>query len=92
MKYSSFEGGFDMAFFQKSTVVLGTVAYLLPEDGLGLTSETLLLAIVTPPALGELGLLRLFVLRHLPLLVVPAVDVTAIGHPRLWYIHLRNRK
>jgi len=30
---------------------------LLPEDGLGLTSETLLLAVVTPPALGELGLL-----------------------------------
>ena len=32
-------------------------SYLLPEDGLGLTSETLLLAVVTPPALGELGLL-----------------------------------
>jgi len=30
---------------------------LLPEDGLGLTSETLLLPVVTPPALGELGLL-----------------------------------
>ena len=44
-------------------------AYLLPEDGLGLTTETLLLSVVTPPTLGELGLLGLLVLSHFPLLV-----------------------
>ena len=87
MKYSSFEGGFDMAIFQKSTVVLGTLAYLLPEDGLGLTAETLLFSVVTPPTLGELGLLRLLVLSHLKLLMV--VAGTAVSPARFWHIHLK---
>lgn len=39
-------------------------AYLLPEDGLGLTTKTLLFAIVTTTSLGCSTFLRLFVLCH----------------------------
>merc|ERR1719461_1290022 len=56
---------------------------LLPQDGLGLASEALLLTVVPASALGLLGLSGLLVLRHLELLVrvAPrAVGVTALGH------------
>jgi len=49
------------------------MAYLLPENGLGLTTETLLFSVVTPLTLGEDGLLGLLVLSHLELFVLVAV-------------------
>ena len=55
---------------------------LLPQDGLGLTSETLLLTIVPTPTLGLLGLSGLLVLGHLELVVLVApgtVGVTGLG-------------
>merc|ERR1719490_543464 len=48
---------------------------LLPEDGLRLSAESLLLPVVTPPALSEFGLLGLLVLRHAELLVTVALRV-----------------
>merc|ERR1712228_434094 len=44
---------------------------LLPQDGLGLTTESLLLAIVPASALGLLGLRGLLVLGNLHLHVLP---------------------
>ena len=67
-------------------------SYLLSEDGFGLATKTLLLSVVTPPTLGELGLLRLFVLSHLPLLVIPAHGMLAISHTDLRQVHLKDLK
>merc|ERR1719378_1615803 len=56
---------------------------LLPQDGLGLTSEPLLLAVVPAPALGLLRLGGLLVLGHLHLDVLAAlgaVRVAGLGH------------
>merc|ERR1719284_2223245 len=56
---------------------------LLPQDGLGLTSESLLLPIIPTSTLGLLGLGRLLVLSHLHLdvLLAPgAVSVAGLGH------------
>merc|ERR1719384_3097825 len=56
---------------------------LLSQDGLGLTTESPLLAIVPAPALGLLGLGRLLVLGHLHLHVLVALGaegVTTFGH------------
>lgn len=63
-------------------------SYLLPKNGLGLTTETLLLTIVTSSALGEFGLLRFLVLSHLELFVV--VAFRTVGPSGLWNIHLKN--
>jgi len=55
---------------------------LLSQDGLGLTTETLLLTIVPSPTLGLLGLSRLLVLGHLELVVLVAprtVGVAGLG-------------
>jgi len=54
-------------------VQIATVAHLLPKDGLGLTTETLLFPVVTSPALSALALLGLLVLRHLVQLVALAL-------------------
>merc|ERR550539_1253599 len=62
--------------------LLGSLG-LLPQDGLGLTSESLLLAIVPASALGLLGLGGLLVLSHLHLDVLVALGaegVTTFGH------------
>merc|ERR1719266_2197418 len=56
---------------------------LLPQDGLGLTSKALLLAVVPPSALGLLGLSGFLVLGHLELAVLVAlgaVGVSSLGH------------
>merc|ERR1719192_418896 len=56
---------------------------LLPQDGLRLTTESLLLAIVPASTLGLLGLGRLLVLGHLHLHVLVALGaegVTTFGH------------
>merc|ERR1719266_3018848 len=56
---------------------------LLPQDGLGLTSKALLLAIVPPSALGLLGLSGFLVLGHLEfavLVALGAVGVSSLGH------------
>ena len=63
------------------------ISYLLPEDGLWLTTETLLLSVVTPPTLGEFGLLRLLVLSHLELLVLFAGTAKSVSG--FWHIHLQ---
>ena len=63
---------------------------LLPQDGLGLTSETLLLTIVTSTTLSEFGFLRLFVLRHLELFMLVATG--AISLPGFRNIHLKINK
>lgn len=47
-------------------------SYLLPENGFGLTTETLLFAIVTPSALSEFRLLGFLVLSHLVFAVLIA--------------------
>ena len=65
---------------------------LLSEDGFGLATKTLLLSVVSPPTLGELGLLRLFVLSHLPLLAIPAHGMLTISHSDLRQVHLKNLK
>jgi len=61
--------------------------HLLPEDRLGLTSETLLLPVVTTPALSTLALLGLLVLRHL----VQLVDLALLAESAtlFWYVHLQ---
>lgn len=63
-----------------------STTYLLPEDGLGLAAETLLLAIVTTTTLGGAAFLGLFVLRHLVQLVALALlaeCATLFGHVHL---------
>lgn len=59
---------------------------LLPEDGLGLTTETLLFTIVTTTTLGSTALLGLFVLGHLVQFVAPAL--LAKGLTLLGNVHL----
>lgn len=61
-------------------------AYLLPEDGLGLTTETLLFSVVTSSALSTLALLGLLVLRYLVQLVHLALFAESAALFR--YIHL----
>ena len=63
-------------------------AYLLPEDGLGLTTETLLFTIVTTTTLGSLSFLGLLVLRHL----VHAVNLAlfAVRTALLRYVYLQR--
>lgn len=61
---------------------------LLPEDGLGLTTETLLFTIVTTTTLGGTALLRLLVLGHLVQLVAPAL--LAEGLTLLGNVHLEG--
>merc|ERR1712083_775887 len=58
---------------------------LLPQDGLRLASKALLLPVITPTALSELGLLALFVLRHLKFLMV--VAAWAVCPSRFGNIH-----
>lgn len=65
-------------------------SYLLPEDGLGLTTETLLFPVVTSSALGALALLGLLVLRYLVQLVHLALF--AESATLFWYIHLKEHK
>lgn len=60
--------------------------HLLPEDGLGLTTETLLFSVVTSSALSTFTLLGLLVLRYLVQLVDLALF--AEGATLLRYIHL----
>lgn len=63
--------------------------YLLSEDGLGLTAETLLLAIVTATALRRAALLRLLVLCHLVQLVALALlaeCAALLGHVHLCFV------
>lgn len=61
---------------------------LLPEDGLGLATESLLFAIVTTTALGGTALLRLLVLRDLVQLV--ALALLAEGLTLLGNVHLEE--
>merc|ERR1711978_849336 len=60
---------------------------LLPQDGLGLASEALLLAVVPTSALGILGLSGLLMLGHLEELVGPAIRMGAVGFAELGNIH-----
>merc|ERR1719150_2082052 len=67
---------------QPQNQLLGSLG-LLPQDGLGLATESLLLAIVPASALGLLGLGGLLVLGHLHLDVLVALGaegVTTFGH------------
>jgi len=60
---------------------------LLSEDGLGLSSVSLLLAIVTPLALGLERVLAFLVLRHLVQRVLSAFGRGAEGTAGLRYVH-----
>merc|ERR1719378_549603 len=60
---------------------------LLPQDGLGLTSEPLLLAVVPTTTLGLLGLSGLLVLGHLEGLVGQALGVGAVRPAELGPVH-----
>ena len=56
---------------------------LLPEDGLGLSTESLLLHIISPLSLGHQRVLALLVLGHLVhgvLLFLPAVSSLRLGN------------
>lgn len=64
-----------------------TISYLLPEDGLGLTTETLLFPVVTSSALSVATLLGFLVLRYLVQLVHLALF--AESATLFWYIHLK---
>ena len=66
-------------------------SYLFPQDGFGLSAESLLLPVVTPPALSSLGLLGLLVLRHAELLMFVALGVRAEGPPGLRNVHLKTQ-
>ena len=63
----------------------GSYLGLLVEDGLGLTTKTRLLAVITTLALCVEGILALLVLRHLPFPVDLAV--VAIGLHLLGEVH-----
>ena len=63
-------------------------AYLLPQNRLGLTTETLLLTVITSTTLGELWFLGLFVLSHLKLLV--CIAGRAVSLPFLGNVHLKK--
>ena len=67
----------------------GPSSYLFHQDGFGLSAESLLLPVVTPPALSEFGLLGLLVLRHAELLVRVALWVRTEGPPGLRNVHLK---
>ena len=75
------------ATFQTEDQLLGGLG-LLTQDGLGLTTEALLLSVVTPLALSEDRLLRLLVLRHLELLVL--VAVRTVSPAGLRDVHLKR--
>lgn len=64
--------------------------YLLSEDGFGLSTETLLLSVVTTTALGSAAFLRLLVLRDLVHFV--AVALAAVGSALFWNVDLQWRK
>ena len=70
--------------------VLVWCGYLLLEDGLGLTAETFLLAIVAPLSLRENGVLALLVLCHLVECVLLAVLVLAERAACLGYVDLEG--
>ena len=63
-------------------------SYLFSQDGFGLSAESLLLPVVTPPALSEFRLLGLLVLRHAELLVRVALRVRTEGPPGFRNVHL----
>ena len=63
----------------------GSYLGLLVEDGLGLTTKTRLLAVITTLALCVEGILALLVLRHLPFPV--GLAVVAIGLHLLGEVH-----
>lgn len=62
-------------------------SYLFLEDGLGLTTVSLLFAVVTSPTLGSVPFLGLFVLRHLVGLV--AFAFFAVSPALFGYVHLK---
>ena len=59
---------------------------LLAEDGFGLASESLLLGVVPPLALGSERSLSCLVLRHLVVLMLLALLTKCL--PLLWCVHL----
>ena len=61
---------------------------LLSEDGLGLSTVAGLLGVVATSALRLLGVLALLVLSNLELHVLLAHF--AVGHLRLWSVHLKS--
>ena len=73
-----------------SPLICLPLSHLLPEDGLGLPSESLLLPVVPPPALGHLGLGALLVLGHLEDLVRLALLVLAVRATGLGDVHLER--
>ena len=70
-------------------VIIEFRSYLLSQDGFGLTSETLLFAIVTPTSLCKLRFLWLFVLGHFKLLM--SITGRTVSLPRLGNIHLKQK-
>lgn len=68
---------------------INIVDYLLVEDGLGLTSVTLLLTVITSLTLSPQARLADFVLCNLVLLVVLALDIGAVGGDSLWEVNLK---
>lgn len=66
------------------------ITYLFLEDGLGLTTITLLFTVVTSPTLSSVPFLGLFVLRHLVGFV--ALAFFAVGPALFRYVHLKFSK
>ena len=67
----------------------GPSSYLFPQDGFGLSAESLLLPVITPSPLSKFGLLGFLVLRHAELLVRVALWVRTEGPPGLRNVHLK---
>lgn len=66
------------------------LSYLLPEDRLWLTTETLLFAIVTSSSLGEFRLLGFLILSHLELFMM--ITFWTVGPSSFGNIHLKITK
>ena len=66
-------------------------SYLFPQDGFGLSAESLLLPVITPPPLGKLGLLGFLVLRDAELLVRVALRVGTERPSGLRNVHLKTK-
>lgn len=72
--------------FQSQHNLLGSLGFLV-ENGLGLTTETGLLTVISSLTLGEQRGLTCLVLGHLVLGVLTAVFTLAVGSSGLWNVH-----
>lgn len=83
-EYAAFTGLFALNYAKRQET------YLLPEDGLSLTTKTLLFSVVTTSTLGTLTLLGLLVLGDFVQFV--ALALLAEGATLFWYVYLKTQR